>query len=334
MQSVGQSWLVLQLTNSPLRLGLIGTLQFGPFLLLSIVSGAVVDRLPPRRLLIVTQISFAAHALMLALLVWTGHVAYWQIALLATVLGLTNTLDQPARQAFVVTLVGKADVINAVALNSAAFNAARIVGPGVAGLLIGQFGVAPAFFLNGLAFLIVALTLLSLREASGPIRRSGTTILADIGEGLAYARRTPRVCLFLSLLFAVNLTVFNFTVYVPLLTRMVLGLGPEGFGILMTALGVGAVTGALTLATRRSEGTSTAGVFAAAAFACGGLVGLGMADHLRTTVLLLGVTGFFGIMVIAGCNTALQLGIASSLGPRGRPPRPARSSSGSHLRSP
>src|SRR5262245_54238640 len=180
MQSVGQAWLVLQLTNSPLRLGLLGTLQFGPFLLFSIVSGAMVDRLPQRRLLVLTQMSFATHALTLAVLIWTGHVAYWQIAILATLLGLTNTLDQPARQAFVLALVGKADVLNAVALNSAAFNVARIVGPTAAGLLIGQFGVASAFFLNGLTFLIVAVTLMMLHEAGGPVPNRGTTVLREI----------------------------------------------------------------------------------------------------------------------------------------------------------
>src|SRR5262249_22266433 len=160
-----------QLTNSPLRLGLLGTLQFGPFLLFSIVSGAMVDRLPQRRLLMFTQMSFATHALILAVLIWTGHVAYWQIAIMATLFGLTNALDQPARQAFVLSLVGEADALNAVALNSAAFNVARIVGPTAAGLLIGQFGVASAFFLNGLTFLIVAATLMLLQEAGGTVAK-------------------------------------------------------------------------------------------------------------------------------------------------------------------
>jgi MFS family permease len=316
MQSVAQSWLVLELTNSPFRLGLLGALQFGPFLLLSVVSGAVVDRLPRRRLLIVTQITFASHSLLLALLVWTGHGAYWSIALLATISGVANTLDQPARQAFVTALVGRADALNAVALNSVAFNAARIVGPATAGLLIGQLGVAPAFFVNGLAFLVVVLTLVSLAEPTLPTSGTGTTVLAQIGEGVAYAWRTPRVRLFLGLLFAVSFTVFNFSIYVPLLVRTVLGLGPAGFGFLMTALGVGSVLGALTLGARSGERPSLMVVFTAAIFACCGLLGLSMCRGLWTTASCLVATGFFGVIVVASCNTTLQLEAPDAL--RGR----------------
>ncbi len=316
MQSVALAWLVLELTNSPFRLGLLGALQFGPFFLFSVAAGAVVDRLPKRRLLVLTQAIFATHALVLALLVWSGHGAYWPIALLATIAGLTNTLDQPARQAFATTLVGKADVLNAVALNSAAANAARIVGPAAAGLLIGRVGVAPAFLLNGLSFIVVAVALTSLREPALPLPRSGTTVLREIGEGVAYARRTPRVQLFLGILFAVTFPVFNFSVYVPLLARTVLGLGPTGFGFLMTGLGIGAVTGALALGTRRAEPASPALLFSASALACAGLLGLSGGRSFWATVTLLGVTGFFGIIVVASCNTALQVEAPDGL--RGR----------------
>jgi MFS family permease len=291
MQSVGQAWLVLELTNSPLRLGLLGALQFGPFLLFSLVSGAVVDRLPYRRLLIATQCTFAAQSLSLALLVWTGHGAYWAIALLATMAGLANTFDQPARQAFVTALVGRGDVLNAVALNSAAFNATRIVGPAAAGLLIGRLGVAPAFLLNGLAFGVVLVTLVRLTEPRPVGPRPAASVLAQIGEGVAYAWRTPRVRLWLGVLFTVSVTVFNFSVYVPLIARTVLGLGPAGFGLLMTALGSGAVLGALLLG-MRSGGTLPLGaVFTAAAVACSGLLGLSLSQRFWTTAVWLVVTG-------------------------------------------
>ncbi|PYM56030.1 MAG: MFS transporter [Candidatus Rokuibacteriota bacterium] len=316
MQSVAQSWLVLELTNSPFRLGLLGALQFGPFLFLSPVSGAIVDRLPRRRLLIVTQILFALQSLGLALLVSTGHGAYWAIALLATMAGFANTLDQPARQAFVTALVGRADVLNAVVLTSAAFNATRIVGPAAAGLLIGQIGIAPAFVVNALSFLVVVLTLVRLAEPARPARSAGTSVLDQIGEGVAYAWRTPRVRLFLGLLFTVSFTVFNFSVYVPVLARTVLGLGPAGFGLLMTALGVGAVLGALTLGMASGENPSIMVVFAAATVACGGLLGLSLCHRVWTTASCLVVTGFFGVIVVASCNTALQLAAPDAL--RGR----------------
>jgi MFS family permease len=307
MQSVAQSWLVLELTNSPLRLGLLGTLQFGPFLLFSLVSGAIVDRLPRRRLLIVTQIIFAIQSFLLALLVWTGHGAYWWIAILATIAGVANTLDQPARQAFVTSLVGRADVLNAVALNSVALNATRIVGPAAAGLLIGQLGVAPAFFLNGLSFLVVVLALTSLAEPPRPTAPAGTTVFAQIAEGVAYAWRSPRVRLFLALLFAVSFPVFNFSVYVPLLARTVLGLGPPGFGLLMTALGLGSVLGALVVGAWSGERPSLKVVVTAGIFALAGLLGFGLLRSVWTIAACLVATGFFGVIVVTGCNTTLQL---------------------------
>ena len=244
MQQVAQAWLVLSLTNSPLRLGLVGSLSFTPVLLFAIVGGAVADRLPKRRLLVATQTVLAAQTLTLAALVWTGHIRYWHICVLVVVYGIANTIDLPTRQSFVVELVGRADVPNAVALNSAAFNAARIVGPAVGGLLIARVGVAPAYVLNGLAFVVVITTLLLVRARGAPLPRRASSLTAEIGEGLAYARQTPRIMLALAVLFVISITVFNFSIYVPLFARNVVQRGPEGLGLLMASVGVGAVYGA------------------------------------------------------------------------------------------
>jgi predicted MFS family arabinose efflux permease len=316
MQTVSQAWLVLQLTGSPFRLGLLGTLQFGPILLLSVVSGALADRIPARRVLLTTQSVLAAQALALGALVATGHAAYWQVATLALLVGLANVADQPARQAFVMRLVGKDDVVSAVTLNSAAFNGARIIGPAIAGLLIAEYGVVPGFVANGVGFLVVIAVLRSLEEPGLPARPGGTTMREEIVEGLGYAARNPRVRLLLGLLFVVSLCVFNFTVYVPLLARTVLRLGPEGFGFLMTALGVGAVAGALTLGARGPAQVPTAVLFGAAGVALSGLLGLAAARHFWVAVPLLFVTGFAGIVLTASCNTTLQLGAPEAL--RGR----------------
>jgi predicted MFS family arabinose efflux permease len=316
MQTVSQAWLVLQLTNSPFRLGLLGTFQFGPILLLSPLAGALADRWPPRRLLIATQAALACQALALALLVATGHVRYWQIALLALVTGLANTLDAPARQSFVMRLVGREDLANAVALNSAAFNAARIVGPAVAGLLIARFGVVPAFVANGLGFAVVLGALFGLADGGTAPRAGGASIRRDIGEGLRYVVQTTRLRVFLGVLFVVSLCVFNFTVYVPLLVRTVLHLGPEGFGFLMAALGVGAVAGALAIGARANPEPGVGLLLAAAAVACAGLVGLSTVRHFWAAAPVLFVTGFAGIITVTGCNTALQLGAPNEL--RGR----------------
>jgi predicted MFS family arabinose efflux permease len=316
MQTVAQSWLVLSLTNSPFRLGLIGTLQFAPVLAFSIFSGAVADRFPKRRILMLTQAALAAQAAALGALAWTGHAEYWHVGVLALVVGFAHAIDLPARQSYVAEIVGRDDLVNAVALNSAAFNAARIVGPAVAGVLIGRYGVVPAFVINSAGFVVVIVALATLTAEGRPVARPGAGVLAEIGEGIRYALATPRIRVVLGLLLVVSFAVFNFTVYVPLLARDVLGLGARGFGFLMAALGVGAVAGALTLGASAAREPAIRVMFVEAVVACGGLLLLAIARHVVVAAALLTVIGFFGIMLVAGCNTALQLAAPDEL--RGR----------------
>jgi predicted MFS family arabinose efflux permease len=316
MQTVAQSWLVLQLTPSPFKLGLIGSLQFAPILLFSIASGALADRVRKRRLLIGTQTALGCQALGLGALVASGHVEYWHVAVLAFCSGLVNVLDQPARQSFVAEIVGRSDVGSAVALNSASFNAARIVGPGLGGLLIAQFGVTPAFVINGLGFAVAVTMLLGLRTQGAPTERSGEGVLADVRAGLRYALRTPEIRLTLGLLFIVSIFVFNFTVYVPLVVRTVLHLGAEGFGLLMACLGVGAVTGALTVGALGARRPTTTVLFGAAALACCCLLALFASRAFWPAAAALFLTGLFGLVLVASCNTAMQLAAPDEL--RGR----------------
>jgi len=316
MQTVAQSWLVLQLTPSPFKLGLIGSLQFAPILLFSIASGALADRVRKRRLLVGTQTALGCQALGLGALVASGHVEYWHVAVLAFCSGLANVLDQPARQSLVAEMVGRADLASAVALNSASFNAARIVGPGLGGLLIARFGVAPAFVMNGLGFAVAVMMLLGLRIQGAPRERSGGGVLDDVRAGLRYAFRTPEIRLTLGLLFIVSICVFNFTVYVPLVVRTVLHLGAEGFGLLMACLGVGAVTGALTVGAMGARRPPAAVLFGAAALACCGLLALFAARAFWLAAAALFLTGLFGLVLVASCNTAMQLAAPDEL--RGR----------------
>lgn len=316
MQSVANAWLVLSLTNSPLRLGLINTIQWGPMLLFSVVTGAIADRLPKRRLLMATQAVLAGCALALALLVLSGHVQYWHIGALALVAGLANVLDNPARQSFVVEMVGRANVTNAVALNSAVFNAARIIGPALGGLVVARYGVAPGFFINGLSFLVVLGALATMTTQGQPLWAGGTTIGQDIAEGLRYALRTPRIRVVLAVLLVVSFCVFNFSVYVPLLARTVLGQGAEGFGFLMASVGVGAVTGALTLGTAVRRQPPLPLLFAAGVTACAGLLVMSTVRHFWVAVPALFVLGFAGVFTTAACNTSLQLAASDAL--RGR----------------
>jgi predicted MFS family arabinose efflux permease len=314
MQSVAQSWLVLQLTPSPFKLGLIGTLQFGPILLLSIAAGALADRVPKRRLLVTTQSVQCGYSLALAALVASGHAQYWHVAVLACATGIVGALDGPARQSFVADLVGARDVGSAVALNSASFNAARIVGPALGGLVIARWGVVPAFLANGVGLLISIIALSRMSTAGAPRGRRGASVTAEIAEGLGYIRRSREILITLGLLTAVSFCVFNFSVYVPLIVRTVLHIGAEGFGFLMAALGVGAVAGALAVSVLGKPRRAL--LVAAAGLACAGLFSLSFARHFWVAAPILTWTGFFGIILVAGANTTLQLAAPDEL--RGR----------------
>jgi len=316
MQSVAQSWLVLELTNSPFRLGLISALQYGPMLCLSFVAGAIADRLPKRRVIIATQTALMCQAFVLAFLAWTGHVRYWHVAILATCYGLANTLDMPTRQSFVVEMAGKDDLTNAIALNSAMVNGARMVGPAVAGLLVDRYGVAPAFGLNGLSFVAVILALLAMRAEGLPRHEKGTTVREEIAAGIRYAVHMPLVALVLSLLLTVSLFVINHTVMVPLLARDVLRVGAHGFGLLMAALGTGAIIGALTLGTLVKGRPSLSLIIGAAVIASSLTLLLAGIRSFWAAMIVLTLVGLSQIVFLASSNTTLQMVVPDRM--RGR----------------
>ena len=199
MQTIAQAWLVLQLTNSKIALGTVTMLQFLPITIFVLFAGVIADRVPKRKFILVTQTLAMSQALALAVLVWSGQVQLWHVYVLALVLGLANAFELPTRQAFVVEMVGKDDLLNAVALNSGMFNAARLMGPAVGGLVIATAGVKGAFLLNGISFVPVIAALLMMNPAQFYTmnRRVARRVnpLAELQEGLAYAFRTPAVLL-------------------------------------------------------------------------------------------------------------------------------------------
>ena len=316
MQSVAQSWLVLELTNSAFKLGVIAALQYGPMLFFSFVAGAIADRLPKRRVIIATQTALMCQAFVLALLAWTGQVRYWHVAILATCYGLATTLDMPTRQSFVVEMAGKDDLTNAIALNSAMVNGARMVGPAVAGLLVDRYGVAPAFGLNGLSFVAVILALVAMNAEGLPRHAQGTSVRHDIVAGIRYALRMPLVALVLSLLMIVSLFVINHTVMVPLLARDSLRVGAHGFGLLMTAVGTGAIIGALTLGTLVKGQPSLSLLIGAAISASGLTLLLSAIGNFWIAMSVLTLVGFSQIVFLASANTTLQMVVPDRM--RGR----------------
>jgi MFS family permease len=317
MQSVGLSWLVLELTDSPFRLGVVSALQFGPVLLLSAIAGVVVDRTPKRPLILATQTALMAPAFALAVLSWGGWVQYWHVAVLAGLIGVVNALDMPSRQSFLVEMVGREDLLNAMALNSATFNAARVVGPAIGGLLIARYGIALAFLLNAISFLAVVISLAAVHAGSEALPRRGTTIREELADGIRYATRTPQVALILGLVFAVSTFAMNHGVLVPLYAREVLHEGVHVFGLLMASLGAGAVAGAISIATFGSGGRPPLssvvipGIGVALA-----IVTLGFVRHFAVAATILFLVGIMQIIFQNGCNTIVQVTVPDEL--RGR----------------
>ncbi len=307
MQSVAQAWLVLVLTGSPFILGVVTALQFAPTLVFSLLGGVVADRLPRRILLLVTQSTAMVLAFVLGALTATGAVQVLHVMILAVLLGLVNSLDMPTRQAFVVELVGREDLNNAIALNSAAFNAARLIGPAVAGLAIGWVGLAGCFFLNGVSFLGVIAVLLTMRAGRRPVAREEEpgSVWDDLREGLAYVTHTPVVRLVILLIAIVGTFSMNLSVLIPVLARDVLQAGAQGFGFLSSAMGVGALAAALLLAYLGQVPRRQLVLGSAAAL---GLLQILLADvqsFLLAVPLLAGI-GFAMIFFTTLANTVLQ----------------------------
>jgi MFS family permease len=251
MQSVSQPWLVLELGGSPLQLGAVLAVQFAPSTVLAPIGGVLADRFDKRRTLIAVQVVAMLQAATLFILAITGVVEIWHIFVLAAILGTASAIEMPVRQAFAAELVPDDDLVNAIALNSASFNLSRVVGPAIAGLTIAAFGTALNFGFNALSYLAVLAGLLlidpsSLHRLPRPSRFP--SVRASLVEGLRFARKVPTVFWPLILLGGVAITAMNFQILLPLYARDELGLGPEGYGALFAAMGIGSLVGSLILA--------------------------------------------------------------------------------------
>ena len=316
MQSLAQSWLVLTLTGSAFALGLVGALQFLPVLFFSALGGTIADHLPKRQVLLVTQTVQMILAFILAFLVFQGTVTYSSVLVLALLLGMANAVDMPTRQAFVVELVGPEDLINAIALNSSLFNAARLIGPALGGLLIGIVGLAAAFFLNGVSFLAVIAGLLLMSPAMQPKRRLGSVkkVVLDLREGFRYVRHTTPIFGVILIMAVVGTFGANFNVVVPLMAQE-MGVGATGLGWLMAAMGFGSLVASLGLAYVGKEAhpaiilasAATFGVFEAA---------LAAVNNFAPTLVLLAIVGSAAVLFSALSNTFIQLTVPHRL--RGR----------------
>ena len=319
MQQVAQGWLVLTLTGDPFWLGVVATAQFLPVMVLGLFAGILADVLPKRQTLIAVQAVMMVLAVILTVLTATGVVQVWMIVVLALMLGCANAVDMPVRQAFAIEMVGSRDVGNAVAINSAMFNGARVTGPALAGLTIGAFGIAPAFAINAISFLAVIVALALMRDeelrrpALIPRPRSIGAVFENLREGLSFVRHTPIVLLAVTTVGLVATFGMNFQVVIPPLAQA-LGSDASGFGFLMAASGLGALSAAVFLVVngrprpmRIALGAIVLGVASLA---------LAMSTSYPLSLLLMVPVGAGGITMAATANATIQLAVPDGL--RGR----------------
>jgi MFS family permease len=316
MQSVAQSWLIYRLTGSSFWLGMIGFSSQLPVLLLAPIGGTVADRNSRHRILLATQSSSMALAFVLASLTLTAHVRPIHVFLLGALLGLVNAFDIPARQAFLVEMVGREDMGNAIALNSSMFNAARLVGPAVAGLLVGWIGEGFCFLGNAISFLAVLAGLLAMRLPPWTARPPTTSALAGIVEGFRFVGQAPPIRALLLLLGLTSLLGMPYVVLMPIFADRILHGGPKALGLLMGSTGAGAVLGALRVAARKdlrglgywvATGAVTFGI-------C--LILFSRSQWLPLSMALLVPAGFSLMVQMSGSNTLIQSMVPDAL--RGR----------------
>ena len=297
MQTTAQAWLVYRLTDSPLMLGTLSVARFGPALVGAPVAGVFSDRLPRRLLVLVTQSLSLVQATLLAALTLSGAIRVWEVLALALFQGVVDTLDTPARQTLQVDIVGVEDLQSAVSLNSSAFNAARMVGPALAGVLVALWGEGVCFAVNAASYLAVLAALLTI-TTDAPPRRARGSLRGELAEGLRYAWNDRRVRLMLGAIAVTSGFGLSYSTLLPVFAREVLHGGVRGFGLLMSAGGLGAVFGALASAARR--GTGNTGLIMAVGQ---GSLGLGLIALACTRSLALAAAW----MVMIGLGVAIQL---------------------------
>lgn len=316
MQTTAQGWLVLELTNSPLRLGIVTAVTTTPALLFTLWAGDLADRHDKRRIILIAQSVALCAALVLALLTGTERITYGALLGLVFVLGSANAFEIPTRQAFFVDLVGPADLPNAIALNSAAFNATRIVGPGLAGAMIGTVGIAACFYANAFSYVAVITGLLMMRlPAFTPAARTTSTI-ENIREGLAYIRSDRLVRTLVWMVAGMSVTALPYVMLLPVFARDVLDVGAPGLGSMLAATGTGALVSGVALASGRLRLPRGRLIIGAGVLQALLLIAFSQSRSYPLSLVLLALTGFCMILNNASVNALLQSRVPDRL--RGR----------------
>ncbi|MDH4028695.1 MAG: MFS transporter [Nitrospirota bacterium] len=317
MHQAAQGWLVFKLTNSPFYLGLAGTAFSAPVLLFTLAGGVMADRHSKRKIMLAAHTALMFLSLALAILVATGMVTVWHVLVLAFLIGTVNALEIPARQSFLIEMVGKENLMNAIALNSSAFHSARMIGPAIAGFIMGPLGLAPCFFINAMSFTAIIVALLKMRFAPAAPRPSdGKGIVKELKEGLSYLFHHENASILLLSVGVISFFGFPYVSFLPVYARDILHTGEKGLGMLMGCAGAGAFLGSAGLALRGDS--SRKGLLMAVAgtvFSIALLV-FSISKTVWLSYLMIFFLGLGAINHIATANSILQLSVPDEL--RGR----------------
>jgi MFS family permease len=308
MHSAGQGWLVLKLTGSPFYLGLLGSATSMPILLFSLAGGVVADRFQKKNILLTTQIILMVLALTLAILVSTGLVTVWYVLLITFCIGTVSAFDIPTRQSFLIEMVGKESLMNAIALNSTAFNGARVVGPTIAGILIRYLGIASCFYVNSLSFLAAIIALLKMRFSHDMARKfRGSSIREEFQEGLKYIFNEPKVHTLIIIIGIISFFGFPYITFLPVYARDILKTGAPGLGLLMGFAGAGALTGALSLVIRGDFQKKGALLAASGIIFSTSLLIFSFSTTVWLSYIMLFLVGWGAMSQIITANSLMQL---------------------------
>ncbi|MEL7567001.1 MAG: MFS transporter [Dehalobacterium sp.] len=308
MQNAAQPWLVYSMTDSPLLLGIVSSVQFLPLFLFSLFAGVLIDRFPKKQVFMITQTTAALLSFIMFLLVYSSRVEYWHIFTIAFLMGTVNAINLPLRQVFINELVHKEHLMNAVALYSAAFNFARIIGPALAGFIMAWLGIGICYFINGLTFLLMAGSLFFINtKAAEEKPLVSHVVFADVKDGLSYALNNRQVRDMLFVLAVTGTFAINFSVLLPVLAYKVIGQKEIGFGFLMSTVGIGTFLGAFTIAASSKTGPRQLFLFKAPLIMGVLLILIGVCRQDYLIYISLALMGFFYVGFSSTINTALQI---------------------------
>ena len=309
MQQTAQTWLVYSMTKSAFLLGILGVCQYAPILVLSLFAGVFVDRFPKKKLLLTIQVLMMVQAIVFTLLLYTGHIQYWQILVLSAFLGLLNTFDLPVRQSFLIEMVGRDDLMGAIALNGVIVNIARIVGPAIAGLILAYGSIKLCFLVNSISFIAVIVCVSFIETNIKPIVKTVNSIFSEARAGIVYIVQNKKVGRVLLSVIIVGTFAMNSSVLIPVFVKEVLHHDAGGYSTILSFMGIGSMVGAMFVSTKSKKGPNPIMLFGSALSLGLCLIVICFVKNYTLALFITPIYGLLNMMFLISANSTIQLSI-------------------------